>query len=249
MDNNNRLAMWLSKYQLDNAPRLWQQIKVREGWEDALESALGLKLNAIKVSDPSAIDRISQDAPPGSVALFLENGVAPIADAAGGLMPLSNWVTSNTPGVLPFVRECLANVFVLENEVEARTRMATLPFGAVLVTVNGHMYSQHGLLFHGPQSELHGVLQRQREIESLKAELPGKIEARHALEGTQKETERQLTETQETLRQLRARIQDSKNREHALQMEALKLSHFGSKRCAIWRSAGVALEAFVVPVA
>ena len=42
MDNNSRLAMWLSKYQLDNAPRLWQQIKVKEGWEDALESALGL---------------------------------------------------------------------------------------------------------------------------------------------------------------------------------------------------------------
>ena len=224
MDNNNRLAMWLSKYQLDNAPRLWQQIKVREGWEDALESALGLKLNAIKVSEPSAIDRISQDAPPGSVALFLENGAAHGTNAVDGLQPLSNWVTSNTPGVLPFVRECLANVFVLENEGEARTRMATLPFGAMLVTASGHIYSQHGLLFHGPQSELHGVLQRQREIESLKAELPGKIEARHALEGAQKDTERQLTETQETLRQLRARIQDSKNREHALQMEALKLS-------------------------
>ena len=224
MDNNNRLAMWLSKYQLDNAPRLWQQIKVREGWEDALESALGLKLNAIKVSDPSAIDRISQDAPPGSVALFLENGAGANTATTAGLTPLSAWVTSDTPGVLPFVRECLANVFVLENEAEARKRMATLPFGAVLVTANGHMYAQHGLLFHGPQSELHGVLQRQREIESLKAELPGKIEARRTLEAAQKETERQLTDTQETLRQLRTQIQESKNREHALQMEALKLS-------------------------
>ena len=34
------------------------------------------------------------------------------------------------------------------------------PFGAVLVTASGHLYSQHGLVFHGPQSELHGVLQR-----------------------------------------------------------------------------------------
>ena len=224
MDNNNRLAMWLSKYQLDNAPRLWQQIKVKEGWEDALESALGLKLNAIKVTDPSVIERISQDAPPGSVALFLENGSSANTDTAAGLILLSTWVTSATPGVLPFVRECLANVFVLENESEARARMATLPFGAALVTANGHMYSQHGLLFHGPQSELHGVLQRQREIESLKAELPGKIAARHTLEGAQKETERQLSETQEALRLLRIRIQESNNREHALQMEALKLS-------------------------
>ena len=224
MDNNNRLAMWLSKYNLDNAPRLWQQIKVKQGWEDALESALGLKLNAIKVAEPSAIDRMAQDAPPGSVALFLENGGAGKTAASGNFIPLSDWVSSDNAGVLPFVRECLANIFVLENEAEARATMAKLPFGALLVTATGHMYSQHGLLFHGPQSELHGVLQRQREIEALKVELPGKIEARHTLEAAQQETEQRVTETQETLRQLRAQIQESKNREHQLQMDALRIS-------------------------
>jgi chromosome segregation protein len=225
MDNNSRLAMWLAKYQLENAPRLWQQIKVREGWEDALESALGLRLNAIKVSDPASIDRIGQDAPPGSVALFLANGSGQdeVANTAG-LTLLSDWVSAEATEVLPFVRECLANVFVLDNEAEARTRMATLPFGALLVTAGGHLYSRHGLVFHGPQSELHGVLQRQREIESLKAVLPGKIEARQALESVQLETERQLSATQESLRQLRLQSQAHKNREHALQMEALKLS-------------------------
>ena len=225
LDNNNRLAMWLAKYQLDNAPRLWQSIKIREGWEDALESALGLKLNAIKLADKAVIDRIAGDPPPGSVSLYFENG-NPASSAAAGFTPLSDWVTSGNAAVMPFVRECLANVFVLENEHEAMAsaRMKSLPFGAVLVTANGHLYSQHGLVFHGPQSELHGVLQRQREIESLKIELPGKIDARHALEAQQKESETRLTDTQETLRDLRTRIQETKNREHALQMEALKLS-------------------------
>ncbi|MEP7157318.1 MAG: chromosome segregation protein SMC [Betaproteobacteria bacterium] len=223
LDNNNRLAMWLSKYQLDNAPRLWQAIKIREGWEDALESALGLKLNAIKLADTSVIDRVAGDPPPGSVSLYFENGSVN-TPAAAGFTALSDWVTAENPAVLPFVRECLANVFVLENEAEASTRMKSLPFGAVLVTASGHLYSQHGLVFHGPQSELHGVLQRQREIESLKTELPGKIEARHALEATQKEVEARLTDTQESLRDLRVRIQETKNREHGLQMEALKLS-------------------------
>ncbi|MFY8062525.1 MAG: hypothetical protein ACOVN2_02345, partial [Usitatibacteraceae bacterium] len=130
---------------------------------------------------------------------------------------------ADSPGALGFVRECLANVYVLENEADARRHMARLPFGGALVTAKGHLYSQHGVTFHGPQSELHGVLQRQREIESLKAELPSKIEARHAIEAQQKEFEIALAETQETLRQLRASMQDTKNREHALQMEALKL--------------------------
>ena len=223
LDNNHRLAMWLSRYQLDNAPRLWQDIKIRDGWEDALESALGLKLNAIKVGDTAVIDRVAGDPPPGSVSLYFENGSS-AAPSISGFTALSDWVTADNPAVMPFVRECLANVFVLENENEASARMKSLPFGAVLVTANGHLYSQHGLVFHGPQSELHGVLQRQREIESLKTELPGKIEARHALEAQQKESESRLTDTQEMLRELRTRIQETKNREHALQMEALKLS-------------------------
>ncbi|MEO8386180.1 MAG: chromosome segregation protein SMC, partial [Betaproteobacteria bacterium] len=228
LDNNNRLAMWLSKYQLDNAPRLWQSIKIKQGWEDALESALGVKLNAIKVPDASVIDRAAGDPPPGSVALYIENGSTPVA-ATAGFTALSDWVTSDNPAVLPFVRECLANVFVLEDIADVRNQMKALPFGALLVTANGHLYSQHGLVLHGPQSELHGVLQRQREIESLKTELPGKIEARRALESQQRDSEARLNETQDELRQLRSQIQETKNREHVLQMEALKLSQAASQ--------------------
>ncbi|MBL8511872.1 MAG: chromosome segregation protein SMC, partial [Betaproteobacteria bacterium] len=224
LDNNNRIAMWLSKYQLDKAPRLWQSINIKPGWEDALESALGLKLNAIKVNTPDALERIAQDPPPGSIALFIENSLEAAPSAAPGLIPLADWVTSDTPGVMPFVRECLANIYLLENEAEAHQRLADLPFGAVFVTANGHLYSQHGLVLHGPQSELHGVLQRQREIETLKADLPGKIEARHALETEQKNIEQKLHETQETQRQCRQQIQAAKNREHQLQIEALKLN-------------------------
>ncbi len=223
MDNNNRLAMWLSKYGLDNAPRLWQSIKIKAGWEDALESALGLRLNAMKVTDTSVIDRIANDAPPGAVSLYLENGNSPLAETQG-LVRLFTLVTSEKSGVMAFVHECLANIFVLENEQEARQKMASLPFGAVLVTASGHLYSQHGVTFHGPQSELHGVLQRQREIESLKADLPSKIEARHVIESAQKEIELQLTDTQDSLRKLRHEQQETKNREHILQMESLKLT-------------------------
>jgi chromosome segregation protein len=155
--------------------------------------------------------------------LYLENGSAAAATPAG-FTPLESFVTSDNAGVLPFVRECLANIFVLENEAEARAKMASLPFGAVLVTATGHLYSQHGVTFHGPQSELHGVMQRQREIESLKADLPSKIEARHAVEAALKEIEATLQDTQEVLRRLRFEQQETKNREHSLQMESLKLS-------------------------
>ena len=42
-----------------------------------------------------------------------------------------------------------------------------LPAGALLVTREGHLFTRHAISFHAPDSELHGVLTRQREIEEL----------------------------------------------------------------------------------
>ena len=86
LDNNNRLAMWLSKHQLENAPRLWQAIKIEQGWEDALEAALGVRLNAIKVTDRAALPRLVQDAPPGSVAVYVDD-----ANAAANAAATPSW--------------------------------------------------------------------------------------------------------------------------------------------------------------
>ena len=44
-----------------------------------------------------------------------------------------------------------------------------LPAGAVLVTREGHVFTRHSVSFHAPDSDLHGVLSRQREIEQLTA--------------------------------------------------------------------------------
>ena len=96
--------------------------------------------------------------------------------------------------------------------------MKSLPFGAVLVTANGHLYSQHWY-FMAP--ELHGVLQRQREIESLKPNCPAKSKP-----GTpgNRAVDRRRTYSHANRSNMRAESADKKNREHALSMEALKLA-------------------------
>ncbi len=230
LDNNNRLAMWLAKHQLEKAPRLWQSVKIELGWEDALESALGARLNAIRISERSAVPHLTEDAPPGSVALCIDaTESASDAPAAAGYQPLAALITSSQAGVMPFVRECLAHVYVLQDEVlqnaaQLASKIAALPEGACLVTRNGHLYSRHGLLFHGPQSELHGVLQRQREIEALEQRLPALIEGRNAKDAQLKDMEARYAAVQNEIRNLRTQLGEVKNREHALALEALKLT-------------------------
>ncbi len=224
MDNNSKLAMWFAKHGLEKSPRLWQSLKIATGWEDALEAALGLKLNAIHARDAAHLHELVADAPPGSVSLYVGTSAghhAPVA--AGSLQSLGSIVTAADEAALPFVRDTLANVFMLEDESQAALQMQTLPQGACLVTKTGHVYSSHGLVLHGPQSELHGVLQRQREIEALKEELPLKVEARHDVESRLKAFEHTLSASQEDIRLTRAQIQDAKNKEHQLAMQALKL--------------------------
>ncbi|MBL8515599.1 MAG: chromosome segregation protein SMC [Betaproteobacteria bacterium] len=225
LDNNNKVAMWLSKHNLENAPRLWQAIKIEQGWEDALESALGVRLNAIRISDRNALPRLAEDSPPGSVAVLVDDASSPAGNSgANGLKPLWTLVTASHPGVMPFVRECLANVMLLEDETQAASRTASLPEGALLVTKNGHLYSRHGLVFHGPQSELHGVLQRQREIEDLQQKMPVLVEARNERDGALRSLEQRLNELQDEARALRGHAAEAKTREHAIAMEAQKLS-------------------------
>src|ERR1700692_4860648 len=46
-----------------------------------------------------------------------------------------------------------------------------LPAGALLVSGDGHVFTRHSVSFHAPDSELHGVLSRQREIGQLNTQL------------------------------------------------------------------------------
>ncbi len=225
LDNNNKIAMWLSKHNLENAPRLWQAIKIEQGWEDALESALGVRLNAIRIGDRAALPRLAQDSPPGSVAVLIDDPSAAQPQAgANGLKPLWTLVTATHAGVMPFVRECLANVMLLEDESQAASRTASLPEGTLLVTRTGHLYSRHGLVLHGPQSELHGVLQRQREIEDLQQKMPALVEARNERDSALRHLEQRLNELQDEARTLRGQVAEAKSREHGLAMEVQKLS-------------------------
>ena len=49
--------------------------------------------------------------------------------------------------------------------------------GAWLVTPQGHLVGAHSVLFHAPDSQVHGVLARQREIEQLQQEAQQRAEA------------------------------------------------------------------------
>ena len=224
LDTDSKLKDWVQSHALDRGERLWQAIHVDAGWDDAVEAALGVRLNAVKLPDDSELPNLLRDTPPGSFAVFVERGGAETPAATGHLKPLSSVVSSPRPGVMTYLRDALANVFILPEGEDGMALARVLPPGGLLVSKKGHLFSRQGVVFHGPQSELHGVLQRQREIEELQARIPERTNERGEVEAQVRELEQQLREGQDETRRLREDLSRQRQANHDLEVEYLKLA-------------------------
>jgi len=224
LDTNEKLKEWVSAHHLDRAERLWQAIRVEAGWDDAVEAALGVRLNAARLADESDAAALLRDAPPGNFAVFIERGVAESPAAPAHLEPLSSVVGSARAGVAAYLRDALAHVFILPEGEDGMALARVLPAGGLLVDRNGHLFGRQGVVFHGPQSELHGVLQRQREIEELESRIPARSRERSDVEAELHALEQDLRGAQEEARRLREELNRARDEDHALEVEYLKLA-------------------------
>jgi chromosome segregation protein len=223
LEANAKVADWAQAHGLDRAEHLWQAIHVEPGWDDAVEAALGVRLNAVKLADDSNLAALLRDAPPGNFAVFVERATAE-TPATSRLTPLSSTVKCPRPGVAAYVADALANVFILPEGEEGMALARVLPPGGMLVSRAGHLFSRQGVVFHGPQSELHGVLQRQREIEGLQARIPDRSQHRTGIETRLRDVEAELKEAQEAARRGRDGLAAARQADHDLEVEYLKLS-------------------------
>ncbi|MGZ8230370.1 MAG: chromosome segregation protein SMC, partial [Burkholderiales bacterium] len=217
---------WLGARGLDGAPRLWQGIAVESGWEDALESVLGERLNGIALEEVERAAEWLRDAPPGKLTLVETRGSAsPVAPAElEGAEPLQRYITCRDARLEPVLGDWLHQVFVLPEPEAGMALRNRLPPGAMLVTREGHVYTRHSVSFHAPDSELHGVLSRQREIEALETQAASGRETLGAEQARVADTERTIDAHKAALAALRATVGEIQQRHHGLQMEALRLS-------------------------
>jgi chromosome segregation protein len=224
LDTDSRLKDWVQAHGLERAERLWQAIRVDAGWDDAVEAALGVRLNAVKLNDESMLPSLLRDAPPGNLAVFIERSSAEAASATSRLEPLASHVSSARTGVTAYLRDALANVFILPEGEDGMALARVLPAGGLLVSKAGHLFGRQGVVFHGPQSELHGVLQRQREIEELLAKIPERSRERSAVEDQLRSLEVELKDGQENARRVREELGRERQQDHDFEVEYLKLS-------------------------
>jgi chromosome segregation protein len=238
---------WLEARGLTHARRLWQVVDIEPGWEDALEAVLRERLNALEIARlDEALAWVAETTPPGRLAIYTH--AAP-QDPDIGVRAVSREQPPRNPGRTPAtyssdpdvpdalvakVRATDARVNTvladglhgvrcqpdLAAALAARTALAP---GETFITPEGHRISAHGIAFFAPDTELHGVLARQREL----AELAGRIDTATIAAGTARailETvERDLADRQATWHQESLALASQQRRCHDLELELVQL--------------------------
>ena len=224
LDNDKNLKAWLAQHQLDGAPRLWQSIRIEQGWEDALEAVLRERINALAL--PRLEDAAGwNEAPPAKLAVYAADGARSAAVATqAGLTPLVNYVRCQDAQATTVVTDWLSGVYAVGSLNEAMSLRGNLAAGAWLVTPQGHLIGAHSVLFHAPDSQVHGILARQREIEQLQEEAQQRTEAVEQGKQQAAQAEETYHAIEVRIGPLRASINDSQQRQHSIQVQILKLT-------------------------
>jgi len=156
---------WLKARGLDSAARVGERLQVEEGWENAVEGALGQLIEGVLVDAPGAlIDSGLVDA----LADLGEGRIALVADGdgdAGVFAPTS--LAAKVRGPLA-IRKLLARLHAAADLAEARRLLPQLDSGDSVITRAGERLGDGWLRVSRQGAAKQGALLREREIQSLR---------------------------------------------------------------------------------
>lgn len=198
------LSRWLSSAGLQGKSRIWQSVSVKSGWETALEAVLGAKLNAISTDALRALER-----PPAALTLVFDGEPVSEKVHASDRARLYSIITNVAPKQEAVLQDWLSDFYLLEEGADAEQARLSLLKGEYLVNKQGDIYDRHSVSYFATQSMLHGVLERQAQLQALEEKLP------HA--------QTALAKAQAALRQTETDLQEAKTQQNLLAQE-LKLA-------------------------
>jgi chromosome segregation protein len=219
------LPEWLQKYGLAEATPLWRVLRAEPGWETAVEAVLRERVNAIPATNTMTCPQWANDRPGSRISLRLQEAT-PEDPASKPLVDdsLLERIKVEDARWLPLLTNWLGATRAVASLEEALRLMPALPPGACLVTPGGDLVERHALHLFAPDASGHGLLERQREIESLESQ--GEV-----LRAQAETSQAEITRLEADIHDLRERVKalarerdETQQRAHALQVETLKLA-------------------------
>lgn len=168
--NEAALNTWLNNAGLENAARIWQAITIKKGWETAFEAILGARLNAIIANSQFKVN----SRPPVALSLAMTS-VTEFAKNTSIISQQSTMfalIEKLEPSYQAVLQDWLAGVFWADDNADVDAICQKLEDGECVVSRNGDIYTRYSVTFFAEQSLLHGVLERQAQLDKLQMQLP-----------------------------------------------------------------------------
>ena len=216
---------WQEERGLAKAQRLWQGLDIEQGWEDALEAVLRERLDAIELARLDTVGAWFENghagAPPGRIAVYAP-GAETGADSAGSDALLAK-VRSVRGGLGRLLADWLRGVRCRPSIGDALRERASLGVGEAFVTPQGHLVTAQAVNFFAPDSELHGVLARQRELAELASAIAGARLAADAARDALAAIDADVARSQDAWHAESMAFSSQQRRCHDLELELLQL--------------------------
>ena len=163
---SEQVTGWLTAQGMQGAPRLAQEIQVEPGWEHAVETALGFYLEAVCVDGLDNVEHMLGSLEQGSVALFDTHATAAVNTPADKGVALGSKVTSSWS-----VGSLLDGIYVVDTLSQALANRSGLAAHESIITKEGIWVGSSWLRVARDTDEKAGVLEREREISELTAQV------------------------------------------------------------------------------
>ena len=215
-DTNGALQDWLNLHQLAQTPRLAAALDIDHGWEFATEQVLGRLSQGLVLPQLAAQLTLLDDAPAGAALVSADADADADAPAElQGATSLAARVRGNAA-----IIDALANILVADSLQQAQQQQRQLQHGQSVITPQGVWMGRHWVLMPAADASQTGMIERQKTVLSLNAQLEQaqrKLElaettgadASQALERTEQKREqarRELTEADQHLGTIAAQL-------------------------------------------
>ncbi|MCK0507720.1 chromosome segregation protein SMC [Aromatoleum anaerobium] len=226
VQSQGQLGDWLKRHQLAELAPLWRELRVDAGWETAVEAVLRERLAALTGAVDDAARAMFDEVPPAAFAVAFagEDAQLPPVEPPSGATALIDRVHLPEAALRPALADWLHGCFAVDALEPWLGRRAELAPGTCVVGPRGQILTRHALVHYAPDSRTHGVMERQREIDTL-ADRQRELEA-----GAQQahdalmEAEAIAADLQERGNALRRELQSMQQQTHAEQVALLKLT-------------------------
>ncbi|CAL7962942.1 Chromosome partition protein Smc [Gammaproteobacteria bacterium] len=160
--NDAVLADWLKQHNLEQKPRLAQELQVVPGWETAVETVLGVYLEAICVDGINNVIATIKTLTHGNLILFDTTARAALVRTVPQTTTLLSKVNSNLS-----INNLLQGIYAAENITEALALCCKLNPGESIVTKDGIWLGAGWVRVAYDTNQKTGILQRERELQEL----------------------------------------------------------------------------------